>query len=66
MAGGLSLVFKAPLWTLPEPISYLCYPPYTLDSESCRVKGPGVLFGGDHCLPPEVSRGGFSLLSKHM
>ena len=66
MAGGLSLGFKAPMWTLPDPISYLCYPPHTLDSKSRRVKGPWVLFGGDQCLPPEVSRGGFSLLSKCM
>ena len=60
MAGGLSLGFKAPLWTRPEPISCLCYPPHTLG------QGPRGSVWGDQCLPPEVSRGGFSPLSKRM
>ena len=60
MAGGLSLGFKAPLWTLPEPISCLCHPPHTLG------QGPRGSVWGDQCLPPEVSRGGFSPLSKRM
>lgn len=66
ITGGLSLGLEAPMWTLPEPVSCLCYPPRTPDSGSRRVKGPGVLFWDDRCLSPEVSGGDFTMLSEHM